>query len=120
MTVIEAAVDISISAIIAARANFLHDLFSTTAASERSSLPVYLTIFAIAQYVYNVLGRNGLTQPLWRCSVFQTVLAIDAIYNRNTIQIIGLCVFNLMFVRRPSAVWLQRLMLDGSCSWHTQ
>lgn len=32
-------------------------------------------------------------------SLYQTILAVDALANKNTIQIIGLCLFNLMFVR---------------------
>jgi hypothetical protein len=55
-----------------------------------------------------ILGdlRNGTVSPIRRLtselnphrSVFQFVLAVDAIYNRNTIQIFGLVIFNLLFL----------------------
>jgi len=53
------------------------DIDSTGEAIER--MRVYLAIFALAH-------------------VFQFILAIDAVYNRNTLQFFFLCVFNALFL----------------------
>ena len=57
---------------------------STAGASRKMN--VYLGIFALAQYVdaplINLLGYNQVF-----CSVFQLAMALDAVYNRNTLQV---------------------------------
>jgi len=78
ITLIEFAVDVSLQSFVLAKGEFLHNLFNE-APDERSALPIYVAIFAAAH-------------------LFQTILAVDAIINKNTIQIIALCVFNLMFL----------------------
>jgi hypothetical protein len=50
--------------------------FATTA---NTRMPVYLSIFALAH-------------------VFQFVMAVDAVYARNTLQFIGLTIFNALFL----------------------
>jgi hypothetical protein len=57
-----------------------------TAAATRKSLNVYLGIFALAQYViYPLTTLLSCHQGFY--SVFQMVMALDAVYNRNTLQV---------------------------------
>jgi len=82
ITLIEASVDIGIEAVIFAKGEFQRSLFdddSHDGTNEKAALPVYLAIFTAAH-------------------LYQTILAIDALANKNTIQVIGLCIFNLMFL----------------------
>jgi len=79
ITLIEATVDIAIEAILFAKGEFQHSLFDSNGQDEKAALPVYLAIFTAAH-------------------LYQTILAVDALANKNTIQIIGLCLFNLMFL----------------------
>jgi len=79
ITLFEASVDIAIEAVIFAKGEFQHSLFDESGADEKAALPVYLAIFTAAH-------------------LYQTLLAIDALANKNTIQVIGLCLFNMMFL----------------------
>lgn len=51
-------------------------------------MPVYLSIFALAQYVFLLLCDVDPTDLSF--SVFQFIMAIDAVYARNTLQFICL------------------------------
>jgi len=76
---IEAAADITIESVILAKFEFLTDFFHADSMDERTALPVYLGIFVLAH-------------------IFQIFMAWEAVYNRNVIQIFGLCLFNLAFL----------------------
>ncbi|GAA99705.1 uncharacterized protein L969DRAFT_104872 [Mixia osmundae IAM 14324] len=79
-TLLESTIDIGIEAALLDTFEGLHGLVSgSDPVSERSALPVYLSIFVLAH-------------------IFQVALSIDAIQNKNTIQIIGLCLFNALFL----------------------
>ena len=56
-----------------------------TAAASRK-MNVYLGIFVLAQYVNTPLV-SLVTSNRDSCSVFQMVMALDAVYNRNTLQV---------------------------------
>ena len=56
-----------------------------TAAASRK-MNVYLGIFVLAQYVDNPIV-NPLGYDRDFCSVFQLAMALDAVYNRNTLQV---------------------------------
>lgn len=79
ITLLEASVNITIEAVILAKGEFLHGLFRAQGPQERAALPVYLAVFVLAH-------------------LYQIILAVDALANKNTIQIIGLCLFNLAFL----------------------
>ena len=63
------------------------DLFVRLQDSGSIKMPVYLSVFALAQY-----ASPFIPCPCFdiRCSVFQFVLAVDAVYARNTLQFICL------------------------------
>jgi len=65
--------------ILLQKGDYWKGLFHTHDEAQDQVLPVYLAIFAIAH-------------------AFQLALAVDALINRNTIQIIGLCLFNAAFL----------------------
>jgi len=75
---IETTIDLSIEAELLLR---VHDTTSDTTSDndERKKMPVYLAIFALAH-------------------VFQFLMAIDAVYARNTLQFMMLTVFNALFL----------------------
>lgn len=77
------------------RFNVMVDSENSTAVQKanKRKLPVYLCIFGLAQWVDCVNREMALT-----CSLFQLVLAFDAVRMRNTVQIIGLAIFNAMFL----------------------
>ncbi|KAL7009186.1 Vacuolar protein sorting-associated protein 4 [Cystobasidiomycetes sp. EMM_F5] len=77
----EAAGDIAIESVLLAKfeGGFRILFFSDTVKDERAALPVYLGIFVMAH-------------------IFQILLAWEAVYNRNMLQIFGLCIFNAMFL----------------------
>src|ERR1700729_426528 len=56
--------------------------------------PVYLGIFVLAQWVpfYKCFSSGLLT--VTALSVLQMVLALDAVYNKNTLQFLFLAAFN--------------------------
>jgi hypothetical protein len=120
---VEAAVDVTLEALILLRGEFLGSLFdrkqdeqghSGQSLADQQVLPVYLAIFAMVRCsprAYLLLltrfNRHSMFTPEINAlgnltpqsrSLFQFVLAVDAIYNRNTIQIFGLVLFNLMFL----------------------
>ncbi|CAD6580034.1 MAG: hypothetical protein CYPHOPRED_001062 [Cyphobasidiales sp. Tagirdzhanova-0007] len=65
--------------ILLAKFEWFSTLFKDGQPDERTALPVYLGIFVLAH-------------------IFQITLAWEAIYNRNVIQVFGLCIFNLAFL----------------------
>lgn len=77
---VETAIDLAIEAELFVR---LQDVQSTSASSgddpESRKMPVYLSIFAMAH-------------------LFQFAMALDAVYNRNTLQFIALTIFNALFL----------------------
>jgi len=77
ITAFQSLVIIAMEAVIVSKGQILHNAFTSKSPDERRVLPVYLGIFVLA-------------------TIFQLALAIDAIANRNTIQIIGLNIFQLM------------------------
>ena len=71
---------VTIEAIIVNKGSLAHQFFSSgSGPNEQSVLPVYLGIFLLA-------------------NLFQFVMTIDAIASRNTIEIIGLDIFQLMLM----------------------
>lgn len=76
VTLIEAIINVALESIIIGRTNLLQSLFYS---QSRTPLAVYLAIFILAH-------------------VFQLFLASDALRQKNTIQLIGLCWFNLAFL----------------------
>ncbi|KAF9243819.1 hypothetical protein BU15DRAFT_86252 [Melanogaster broomeanus] len=72
---IETAIDLAIEGDLLVR---LQDAGSADNASAKK-MPVYLSVFALAH-------------------IFQLVLAVDAVYARNTLQFICLIIFNLLFL----------------------
>jgi len=75
----EAIGNIAIESTLLAKFEFFSDLWRKSTPDEGTALPVYLGIFVLAH-------------------IFQIALAWEAIYNRNVIQIFGLCVFNAAFL----------------------
>ncbi|KAG1715792.1 hypothetical protein ID866_1368 [Astraeus odoratus] len=73
--VIETIIDLAIEGDLLVR---LQDAGNADSESAKK-MPVYLSIFALAH-------------------IFQLVLAVDAVYARNTLQFIGLILFNLLFL----------------------
>jgi len=76
---VEAIGDIAIESTLLAKFEFFNDLWHKNTPDESTALPVYLGIFVLAH-------------------IFQLTLAWEAIYNRNVIQIFGLCFFNAAFL----------------------
>lgn len=76
VTIIESFINITLEAIIIGRTDLLKSLLDAQA---RTPLAVYLAIFILAH-------------------LFQLFLAHDALRQKNTIQLIGLCWFNLAFL----------------------
>ncbi|EGG00530.1 uncharacterized protein MELLADRAFT_118019 [Melampsora larici-populina 98AG31] len=76
VTIIESFINITLEAIIIGRTDLLKSLLDAKA---RTPLAVYLAIFILAH-------------------LFQLFLAHDALRQKNTIQLIGLCWFNLAFL----------------------
>jgi hypothetical protein len=58
------------------------DIAESATISSRK-MPVYLSIFALAQYVLVLSRRSFADRSL---SIFQFVMAVDAVYARNTLQ----------------------------------
>jgi len=52
-------------------------------------LAVYLSVFALAQYVFEHLSTSQFDTIL-QFSIFQLVMAVDAVYARNTLQFMSL------------------------------
>ncbi|KAJ8507522.1 hypothetical protein ONZ45_g10113 [Pleurotus djamor] len=78
--IIETAVDLAIEGEILVRVNRQNEAVAQEELSTAAQkMPVYLSIFALAH-------------------VFQLVLAIDAVYARNTLQFIALAIFNALFL----------------------
>lgn len=78
VTLVESIVDITIVAILLN--SFNDGLINIVNARDSSSvLPVYLGLFVLAH-------------------LFQFMIAVDAIRAKNMIQILGLCVFNTLFL----------------------
>lgn len=79
----EAAITVAIEAIILHLGDLFGSVFSFDSKQDggesHNVLPVYLGLFCLAH-------------------VFQIVLAVDAIFQQNMIQIIGLCMFNFLFL----------------------
>jgi hypothetical protein len=115
LVVIETVVNLAIGSVLLYRVHSAAERTGTTALDLETSrtLPVYLCIFGLAQWVVGLCGPLGRTiglapgvdsrfsDPLFfraHKSLFQLVLAFDATVNRNTIQIIGLSVFNALFL----------------------
>ncbi|MBW0554341.1 hypothetical protein O181_094056 [Austropuccinia psidii MF-1] len=77
ITTLESTIDIILESIIIIKTNLYHDLaISFDNQINRNPLAVYLSIFILAH-------------------LFQIYFAIDALRFKNTIQLIGLCAFNL-------------------------
>ena len=57
-------------------------------ATASKKMPVYLSVFALAQWVQSTLDLVSSNQI--PCSVFQLGMAIDAVYARNTLQFLAL------------------------------
>ncbi|KAG9223045.1 hypothetical protein PLEOSDRAFT_1088423 [Pleurotus ostreatus PC15] len=76
---IETTVDLAIEGELLVRINRQNDLAGVDGKIPSQKMPVYLSIFALAH-------------------VFQLVLAIDAVYARNTLQFIALTIFNALFL----------------------
>ncbi|KAI5474383.1 hypothetical protein MNV49_003402 [Pseudohyphozyma bogoriensis] len=78
VTFLETVVDIAIVAVLlhSFEQGFVKTVLAKT---EKSVLPVYLGLFVLAH-------------------VFQLLLAVDALTAKNTLQIVGLCVFNTLFL----------------------
>ncbi|KAL0950861.1 hypothetical protein HGRIS_007620 [Hohenbuehelia grisea] len=80
MTVlIETTIDLAIEGDLLVRFNRMNTERQVTDEPVNSKMPVYLTIFALAH-------------------VFQFVMAVDAVYARNTLQFLFLAVFNALFL----------------------
>ncbi len=73
VTLLEAAIDISIESILLARFQNQKDINANVA--EQRALPVWLIVFGLAH-------------------VYQFFLAVDAVVNKNTILVIGMAIFN--------------------------
>ncbi|PWZ02663.1 hypothetical protein BCV70DRAFT_153835 [Testicularia cyperi] len=80
ITLAEASINIAIESVLFARYQF-HSKTHPTADDESRSraLPVFVIVFSIAH-------------------VYQFILAVDAVINRNTILVIGLIIFNACFL----------------------
>jgi hypothetical protein len=76
--VIETAVDLAIEGDLLVR---LQD--------DSGKLAVYVSVFALAQYVFKRLSTS-LFDTILRFSIFQLVMAVDAVYARNTLQFMSL------------------------------
>lgn len=85
---IETTVDLAIEGELLVRINRQNDLAGVDGKIPSQKMPVYLSIFALAQCVVQALVHSLTAEPL--PSVFQLVLAIDAVYARNTLQFIAL------------------------------
>lgn len=96
VTFVEMLVNVVIMSILLAKGQLVSTFFDSTRATERSTLPVYLGLFTIAQYVSLIMAWSS-RSPVHN-SVFQLVLAAEAIFNRNLIQIFGLVLFNGAFL----------------------
>lgn len=59
-------------------------------------MPVYLSVFALAQYASSFIPLSCLDI---RHSIFQLVLAVDAVYAQNTLQFI--CLMSVGLGRPP-------------------
>ncbi|KAL8291640.1 hypothetical protein RQP46_001898 [Phenoliferia psychrophenolica] len=98
ITVLESVVDIVIVGLLL---NSFEDGFvqSVLKRDVKSVLPVYLGLFVLAH-------------------VFQLVLAIDALSAKNTIQIMGLCIFNTLFLTYAciQIVEIKSLITDNTLS----
>lgn len=85
ITILESLFDIILESIVIARLKLVHTLKisittqDTNSTTIRAPLPVYLGIFILAH-------------------LFQLYFALDALRHKNTIQLIGLCGFNLAFL----------------------
>lgn len=82
---IETTIDLSIEAELLVR---IHDRSDNDGQISSRKMPVYLSIFALAQWVTSIAG-DALSNAVY-CSVFQFVMAVDAVYARNTLQFICL------------------------------
>jgi hypothetical protein len=57
-------------------------------ATASKKMPVYLSVFALAQWVQSIQIFVSSTQMY--CSLFQLGMALDAVYARNTLQFLAL------------------------------
>ena len=76
--VIETAVDLAIEADLLVRLQDGSD-----------KMAVYLSVFALAQYVSLMCLVSSYLKHSWN-SIFQLVMAVDAVYARNTLQFMSL------------------------------
>jgi len=79
VVLIETTIDLSIEAELLLRVHQAEEAGNINPDENPNKMPVYLSIFALAH-------------------VFQFILAIDAVYARNTLQFIFLTVFNALFL----------------------
>ena len=87
---IETAVDLTIEIDLLIRIHEANDEDSQSGLSTTSrKMPVYLAIFSLAQYVGPGLA-SSIDARLHCDSVWQFILAVDAVYARNTLQFIAL------------------------------
>ena len=68
---------------------FLRIKQADSASETSQTMPTYLTVFALAQYVFldSYFDRSDVPVSF---SVFQFVMAVHAVYTRNTLQFICL------------------------------
>lgn len=78
VVVIETAVDLAIEADLLVR---LQD--------DTGKMAVYLSVFALAQYVFRRVICI-LQKIILKLSIFQLVMAVDAVYAQNTLQFMSL------------------------------
>jgi hypothetical protein len=76
---IETAIDLSIEAELLLRVHQVDETGAESDVQNPNKMPVYLSIFVLAH-------------------IFQFVMAIDAVYARNTLQFISLILFNALFL----------------------
>lgn len=88
---IETTIDLAIEGELLVR---VHN--TTQDASNHERMSAYLTIFALAQLVWILIFLNSKLTCL--ISVFQFIMAVDAVHARNTLQFLFLTYVNI----RPS------------------
>lgn len=83
---IETAIDLAIEADLFVRFKDVHG--EQENATAQNKMPVYLTLFALAQCVLRLAVPRTIQLILF--SVFQFAMALDAVHARNTLQFLFL------------------------------
>ncbi|TFY72648.1 hypothetical protein EVG20_g358 [Dentipellis fragilis] len=91
---VETAIDLGIEGDLLLRFHQAEDGLSDQTLAKK--MPVYLGVFAFAQYVSPAMPARSTLMRL--ASVFQFGMALDAVYARNTLQFISLAIFNALFL----------------------